>query len=438
MFIIEQSKENLTAHAGLAFIGQLLDKTDLSNRLNRTALGKSGQPDISNTDVVRSYLGLLCQAKTDFDHIEVYRGDDVFKKLLGIGTVPSSPTTRQRLELAPDSWNDLFQEEAIGLLKQVKPTLTPCWNQHVAVDVDVSPFDNSNSHKQGVSRTYKGFDGYAPILAYLGGPEGFCLGSELREGKTHCQRGTPEFLRLILRRAKQITTRPLLVRLDSGNDAQDNVTVCQDEDVDFVIKRNLRREDPESYLTIAKANKDVKVTEPRIGKVVYRGRVDHSSPDQSLYLVYEVIVRYSEPDGQMLLLPSIEVNTYWTSIDDDPDVIIQLYNEHGTMEQFHAEFKTDMKVERLPSGKFPVNSLILSMAMLAFNMLRVIGQESLKIQDNPLPATVFRRRLDTVIKNLITMPCRLVYHARQWKLRFGIYAPFFQTFKRLYNGFARL
>ncbi|MBP0987698.1 MAG: hypothetical protein J6S92_05410 [Oscillospiraceae bacterium] len=33
-------------------------------------------------------------------------------------------------------------------------------NGCVPVDIDVSPFDNSGSHKAGVSRTYKNFDGY--------------------------------------------------------------------------------------------------------------------------------------------------------------------------------------------------------------------------------------------------------------------------------------
>ncbi len=37
-------------------------------------------------------------------------------------------------------------------------------NGCVPVDIDVSPFDNSGSHKAGVSRTDKNSDGYALIL----------------------------------------------------------------------------------------------------------------------------------------------------------------------------------------------------------------------------------------------------------------------------------
>ena len=48
----------------------------------------------------------------------------------------------------------------------------------------------------------------------------------------------------------------------------------------------------------------------------------------------------------------------------------------GECEQFHSEIKTDMDVERLPSGKFETNELVLELTVLAYNILRLIGQES--------------------------------------------------------------
>ena len=54
--------------------------------------------------------------------------------------------------------------------------------------------------------------------------------------------------------------------------------------------------------------------------------------------------------------------------------VIELYQGHGTSEQFHSEFKTDMDIERLPSGKFATNALVLSMAAFAYNILRFIGR----------------------------------------------------------------
>lgn len=57
--------------------------------------------------------------------------------------------------------------------------------------------------------------------------------------------------------------------------------------------------------------------------------------------------------------------------------VIGLYHAHGECEQFHSEIKTDMDVERLPSGKFETNELVLELTILVYNILRMIGQESI-------------------------------------------------------------
>ena len=105
------------------------------------------------------------------------------------------------------------------------------------MDIDVTPLDNSKSHKEGVSRTYKGHDGYAPIVACLG-IEGFMVNVELREGKQHCQSGTPQFLRETLKLAHRMTNQQLLIRLDSGNDAQENMGILLEDGSWFIIGRN--------------------------------------------------------------------------------------------------------------------------------------------------------------------------------------------------------
>lgn len=49
----------------------------------------------------------------------------------------------------------------------------------------------------------------------------------------------------------------------------------------------------------------------------------------------------------------------------DEDVIAN-YHAHGECEQYYSELKTDMDLERLPSGKFDTNELVLELAILAF------------------------------------------------------------------------
>jgi len=105
--------------------------------------------------------------------------------------------------------------------------------------------------KKRVSRTYKGNDGFAPIFAYLG-QEGYLVNLEFREGSQHCQKNTPEFIKETIEYAKRITDQKLLFRLDSGNDSRDNMDCCVDQGVDFIIKRNLRKENSQDWLKLAK------------------------------------------------------------------------------------------------------------------------------------------------------------------------------------------
>ena len=82
-----------------------------------------------------------------------------YKLALGITrTIPSAETLRQRMD---DIGSSLRAE---------------------ILNVNVEIFN-----------TYKGFIGYAPMMAYIG-MEGFLVNMELCEGSQHCQCNTPEFL----------------------------------------------------------------------------------------------------------------------------------------------------------------------------------------------------------------------------------------------------
>ena len=57
--------------------------------------------------------------------------------------------------------------------------------------------DNTKTYKEGVLHTYKGFDGYTPMMAYIGTEE-FLLNTEFCEESQHCQCYTPKFLKKTL------------------------------------------------------------------------------------------------------------------------------------------------------------------------------------------------------------------------------------------------
>jgi hypothetical protein len=307
---------------------------------------------------------------------------------------------------------------------EVEPSPLP--GGEVPLDMDVTPIDNSKTKKEGVSRTYKGFDGYAPMVAYIG-REGFMANIELREGKQHCQSHTPEFLKETLSVAHKMTDKPLLVRLDSGNDSADNYGILIEDGSWFIVKRNPRRESKEAWLNeLRDCCKDVR--HPRDGKVVYVGSTwkpvsykteNGEAKTIDMRIVYEITERTVDKYGQILMIPEIELNMFWTNLGWSDDDVIASYHAHGECEQYHSELKTDMDVERLPSGKFATNALVLELAMIAFNLLRMIGQESLR-HKQPDRRKVRRRRLRTVISNLMLCGSHVTQHARKLIMSLGM------------------
>ncbi len=150
----------------------LNERTDLGVEAKAAAPARSDA--VAHGDILKSYVGLLCLGKSDFEAVNGMREDDYFALSLGLEQVSSEGTLRQRMDAHAAVFLPLVQAAAIKFVRRREARITPLDNGLVPLDADVTPFDNSQTKRQGVSRTYKGMGGYAPMAAYLG-QEGYCL-----------------------------------------------------------------------------------------------------------------------------------------------------------------------------------------------------------------------------------------------------------------------
>lgn len=424
-FIIEQSDEEFyTSHSGIALVGLALNRfTSLS-----TALAAMDAPGdlIAGVDIIRSYCALLAQGKSDFVAIEQYRHDDFFREALGTEQIPSEGTMRQRMDeyatqfLAPVSW------ASIEFLERSKVPLTALSTGHIPLDIDGFVLDNSGSKKEKVEPTYQKVDGYLALPAYLG-TDGWLVNQHLLPGSQHPQNGFITFIRETLGRVRQFCVQKLLIRADSAHDALANLAeLSRHRRVDYILKWNPRKQDKEAWASYAFANG--KVTTPRPGKrtAVFSVKEKHTFTDPdgiertiTLRRVMRVIERTFDKKGQMLLNPEIELEGWWTSLKLSDQEIIELYKGHALCEQYHAEIKTDMDLERLPSGKFATNQLVMACGALVYNILRFIGQVALVNAKGIIRHEAKRRRIKTVIQELVYFAGRLIATGRRLKLRFS-------------------
>lgn len=188
----------------------------------------------------------------------------------------------------------------------------------------------------------------------------------------------------------------------------------------------------------------IKVSSPWEGKTVYIGSdwrdISWKSEDGTIQRAtirtgYEIMERTMDRYGQFLFPVDLEINTWWTNTGLSDEEVIENYHAHGECEQYHSEIKTDMDVERLPSGKFATNKLVLELTILSYNILRMMGQESIGRESAKTKHKVHRRRLRTVMGNLIMMACHVTEHARSMVMNLGRSNPWRWCFAEIYRAF---
>jgi hypothetical protein len=424
---IESTTETIESKGGLILAGKVAMKAGIT--LIKSLFVKNAGL------IIACLFGLMVEGNSDFESMGGKRGNLFFKEAFGLPMVYAKETVRIYLGRMAEDADKVIEQLRESSTKIIKEgPLHGLWikgKHYLPLDIDTSTMDNSKTKKEGVSRTYQGFDGYHPILAYVG-KEGYMLDSELRPGSQHCQKGTVAFIEGLKGRLGRIQTGGrILYRMDSGNDSFDTLKAVSGKGEYCIIKRNKRRENEEKWLSIGK--RKGKKVESRKGKKVWIGTIGiHPKKKdevlQEVVCVFEVIQRKTDRLGNRYLFPEIEINLWWTNLEVEAEKVIQLYHGHATSEQFHSELKSDMGIERLPSGKLGVNKIVLAVAMNAYNTLRVLGQKSIEKKNSK---EVKRKRLGKVIREIICVAGKLVKHGRELIFKMNEKDPMLAVFLRL-------
>ena len=453
-FVIKKLPYDLSSHAGLAFIGKYLKRVNVNALIDPKFPVRSG---VANSEILKSYLALLCLGKSDFDAIESFRDNAFFKRALGLSTVPSSPTLRQRMDAHAASWFELapqMNQLLLGSRINGQPIdfgALACG--YTPVDLDTFAMDNGGTQKELVGRTYAGVDGYCPFAVYLG-RLGYYLELALRPGVQHSAAESEYNFERALPMAASLVATPLLVRADSGFCSlklMQEITAqagALDREIAFIIKWNPRRAPVEDIAAARVADTDagtVWVSE-RAGKreclwqeaLALDGVGSQANPVRRVYRLTErstADLGFRHKHGNPLLLPEYTLEGWTTTLPEAFSAVqvIELYCDHATHEQFHSEFKTDMDLERLPSGKFDTNYLVCQLAAVAMNLLRLIGQNTLSEPDAPVRHAAKRRRIKTVMQELMFKAARMIRHAGRWVLGLGESDRGFAVFERHYR-----
>lgn len=412
---IEFTDKILVNTSGLARIAHHLNDTKVFSKINRVSRIKKNSGVISDYDIIKTLIALICLGNTDYEAVEQYRNDKFFKKVLKLKHVPSAPTLRQRLETYGTDMCEVIREINIDILKEYfnKESIKIGEHSYIILDSDVTPMDNSGTKKEHVELTYKKFNGYSPMMSYAG-KNGFMINNELRPGSSHSNcAGTLEYFDSTISLLKQLSNDPILAIMDSGNDDRDLIERFLSQGVNCLIKRNLRREPIEKYIDYCKEFSSTQgvIKEPYKGCKKYYINREINWKDIETHISIVMTEKTTDKHGQILLIPEIELDVYWNTLNLSAEQTEELYHQHATSEQYHSEFKTDLDMERLPSGKFSSNYIFMLLGMVSYNLLRITGK--CLMETGFVPGKRGKRlRIRTILQNVMYMAGQFVSHAR--------------------------
>lgn len=447
-FTVQAADVNMDSYAGIP----LIEKTICDLGICSSYSFRSKMPHTSRwidyAQITEATILLQCLGKTDYADIEKLNDYSLFK--IAIGRTISQESYRQKLNTIASHpmIMRMIDDANAQILKQVTLQRIRFFDESlIPLDIDVTPFENPDVDKEGISYTYKGVDGYAPIMAYIGQ---YSVAFELRPGSQHSEKGAVDFLNRcvgILLKAG-IDPHTVLLRVDSGHDAAEFRTAAESLGLRFIIKRNFRSSPRGSIVATAKSvdtgtlsrnNCDMKyrytTSEPRIavnepGTLSVFEVIDPIRDAKTKCDSYAMI-RVTDRNNPLFGKDGVpyEVAGWYTNLpvplgNDQSDpygveyarVIIELYKQHATSEQYHSELKTDMNLRLLPSHSFKTNALFLALSAISFNVLRLIGDRALSHDTSLKPRkdrAIQRLRHKTVIELFMLASCEVVKHARK-------------------------
>jgi hypothetical protein len=439
----------LTGVGGITLVGNAIWRfTDF--RASFTQAYLKGTGGIPWGDVLIPYVASLCTGKSDYEALRPWQGESWVAKALRVDRVGSPETVRQHLDNLADGHLKealaLVGQANLDLLRRSNAPITPCKTGHVCLDVDTTPQDNGKTKKEGVTRTYMpDVFGFAPIFA-CAGEEGWCINDEFRIGKQHGQKGAPAFLKESIQRLRDLGVASILARLDSAFDAAENFLLFREEGVDFLVKGNPSHMRWPKWQEEAEAlPKNAWKSVGRNLRVAYLSREETREFDDKLIPVRRVLKVTKKlawtlkdvPPGHRLLIKRYmvyESESWVTSLAMSGDSTRELYCQHATAEQYHSEFKSELDLERMPSGNFKTNALILRLGTFAYNVLRLLGILGKDVMAYRHPAK--RRRMRTIIQEMIMVPARVLTGSGQLKLDIGSDLPGRSAFLALHKSLA--
>ena len=391
-FKLETTKDLITAHAGLALLGEFAVGVGLNKALDKylPAPG-SGVGHLASEHVFPLVLMLNGGGRSLEDSREI-RDDVGLREVLQLQRMPSSDATGDWLRRSGRN-GGLEGLEKVN--RQVlKRALKRERGKGSTLDIDATGIE---AEKESAKMTYKGFTGYMPMVGHLA-ENALIVGDEFREGNDSPGSRNLEFLKYCERqmpKGKKIKA----FRSDSAAYQANVINYCQANGIEYAIGGDLDA-------AVKSVIKNMRDDEWRPYQNGFIGETVHCMNETKEAFRLVVIRRSYQGNLFNDEEPAEKYTVIATNRGGSAEEVVRWYNQRGQCSDNRIkELKIGFGMERMPCGQFEANAVSFRIGVLAYNVGRLFVLST-------LDRSWHRHQVQTLRWKLYERAGKIVFHGR--------------------------
>jgi len=396
-FKLETTKDLITAHAGLALLGEFAVGVGLNKALDKylPAPG-SGVGHLASEHVFPLVLMLNGGGRSLEDSREI-RDDVGLREVLQLQRMPSSDATGDWLRRSGRN-GGLEGLEKVN--RQVlKRALKRERGKGYTLDIDATGIE---AEKESAKMTYKGFTGYMPMVGHLA-ENALIVGDEFREGNDSPGSRNLEFLKYCERqmpKGKKIKA----FRSDSAAYQAKVINYCQANGIEYAIGGDLDA-------AVKSVIENISDDEWRPYQNGFFGETVHCMNETQEAFRLVVIRRAYQSDLFDDEQRPERYTVIATNRGGSAEEVIKWYNQRGQCSENRIkELKIGFGMERMPCGQFEANAVFFRIGVLAYNVGRLFVLST-------LDRSWHRHQVQTLRWKLYETAGKMVFHGRHIYLK---------------------
>jgi hypothetical protein len=411
---------NLIGSAGLVPVMRLADRAGLHELLQERLSVPSANAGVKAACVV---AGMLAGADS-IDDLDVLRHGGMSKVVTGVRAPSTVGTFLRTFTFGHVRQLDAVAARVVAGLAAVVPRLLAGTESMAFVDVDDTIREVHGYQKQGAAYGYSGVKGLNAQLAVLSSPTcaPVIAAARLRKGNAVSGHGANRLISDAVATARAAgVTGQVMVRADSGYYRRDVIAAALTGKAWFsvtvrmnpAVTRAITAIPEKAWTTIRyprglwDEQEQRWISEAQVAETTVTA---FTSAPKKWQVTCRLVVRRvqrlnpAETAGQDELFTTWRHHGFVTNSTLSTVAADETHRDHAIIEQVIAELKNG-PLAHAPSGKFAANAAWLTLACLAFNVLRAAGAAA-----SPRHA---KARWATLRTHLVAIPARIASSARR-------------------------